>query len=339
MPTRRDPWLDNAKMVLVTIVVIGHAIVLLPTSDLEQQAYGFIYYFHIPVFVLVTGYLSRSFRYTPRHLWSLVTTLVVPYVLFSYLMAYFRHLVGGETLLDPILSNPRWPMWYLAVLVLWRLASPVLKAHPVMVPLSVVVSLVAGGTDQELFNLNRAMGLLPFFVIGLHLSDGVLARVKERRARIAGAVALVGLWLFADHTNVFWNTSWLYYRSSYADLGADLGDGAWIRARLIVISLVGCFAVLSLIPQRRTVLSDMGAFSLVVYLFHGFFVRYARYRDLDRFLPDNALAALVVVTVLAVGLALLLAWQPVATRLNYAVDPVNSVVKNRAKRSLGLRSR
>lgn len=328
MPTRRDPWLDNAKMVLVTIVVVGHAIVLLPTSDLEQQAYDFIYYFHIPVFVLVTGYLSRSFRYTPRHLWSLVTTLVVPYVLFSYVMAYFRHLVGGETLLDPILSNPRWPMWYLAVVVIWRLATPVLKLHPAMVPLSIVVSLVAGGTNQELLDLNRAMGLLPFFVIGLHLSGPVIERIKQRSTRIVGAVALVGLWVFADFTNVFWSTSWLYYRSSYADLGVDLGDGAWIRARLILISLVGCFAVLSLIPQRRTFLSEMGAFSLVVYLFHGFVVRYATYRDLDRFLPDSPLLSLVVVTLLAVGLALLLAWAPVATRLNYLVDPVNTVVKN-----------
>lgn len=339
MPTRRDPWLDNAKMVLVAIVVVGHAIVLLPTSDLEQQAYDFVYYFHIPVFVLVTGYLSRSFRYTPRHLWSLVTTLVVPYVLFSYLMAQFRHRVGGEALLDPILTNPRWPMWYLAVLVIWRLATPVLKAHPVMVPLSIVVSLVAGGTNQELFDLNRAMGLLPFFVIGLHLPDRLVARVKQRSARIAGAVALVALWVFADFTNSFWSTSWLYYRSSYADLGVDLGDGAWIRARLIVISLVGCFAVLSLIPQRRTFLSDLGAYSLVVYLFHGFFVRYANYQGWDAYLPDSPLLSLVIITGLAVALALLLAWPPVASRLNYVVDPVNSVVKLRAKRAVGLKSR
>lgn len=339
MPSRRDPWLDNAKLVLVALVVVGHSIVLLPTSDLEQQAYDFVYYFHIPVFVLVTGYLSRSFRYTPKHLWSLVTTLAVPYVLFSWLMAQFRHQVGGEALLDPIFTNPRWPMWYLAVLIIWRLATPIFKRHWAMVPLSIVVSLVAGGTNQELFDLNRAMGLLPFFVIGLHLPDQVIARVKRRSTRIAGAAFLVALWVFADFTNRFWGTPWLYYRSSYADLGVDLADGAWIRARLIVISLLGCFAVLSLIPQRRTFLSDMGAYSLVVYLCHGFFVRYARYQGWDAYLPDSVLLSLVVVTVLAVALALLLAWAPLAKRLNYLVDPVNSIIKLRAKRAVRLPSR
>jgi fucose 4-O-acetylase-like acetyltransferase len=53
----RDPWLDNAKMVLVTIVVVGHMMVLVPDGGAKSHTYDFIYYFHIPAFVLVTGYL------------------------------------------------------------------------------------------------------------------------------------------------------------------------------------------------------------------------------------------------------------------------------------------
>ena len=101
--------------------------------------------------------------------------------------------------------------------------------------------------------------------------------------------------------------------------------------RLLVVSVVGCFAVMSLIPARRTFLTAMGAYSLVVYLMHGFPVRYADYHDWSRFLPANDYAALVIVVALAVGLALLLAWPPVASRLNYLVDPVNSVLRRRAR--------
>ena len=327
MPNRRDPWLDNAKMVLVTLVVVGHAIVVLPTSDLEQRAYDFIYYFHIPVFVLLTGYLSKSFRYTGRHLWSLLTTLVLPYVVFSWLMVHWRHILGDGPLLDPIWSNPRWPMWYLIVLVIWRLATPVLKAHWAMLPASVVVSLLAGGTDQELFDLNRAMGLLPFFVLGLHLTPDALGVARRRWAWVAGLVILAAIWWLADHTNDFWSTQWLYYRSSYDSLGVGLGEGAWTRARLMVVSVAGCFAVMSLIPHRRTFLTDMGAFSLVVYLLHGFPVRYADYEDHARWLPSNDVLSLVIVVALAVALAVLLAWPPLARRLTYLVDPVNSLWK------------
>ena len=38
----RDPWLDNAKMVLVTIVVVGHMIVLVPPGDEQARTYDFI---------------------------------------------------------------------------------------------------------------------------------------------------------------------------------------------------------------------------------------------------------------------------------------------------------
>lgn len=336
MPTRRDPWLDNAKMVLVTLVVVGHAVVLLPTSGLEQQAYDFIYYFHIPVFVLLTGFLSKSFRYSGRHLWSLVTTLLIPYLVFSWLMVHWRAELNGTPPLDPIWTNPRWPMWYLVVLIIWRLATPVLRKHWVMVPISIGVSLVAGTTNQELFDLNRAMGLLPFFVIGLHLPAAGLQIARRRGAWVVGLVVFALIWWLADHTNDLWSTQWLYYRTSYADLGADLADGAWTRARLIVISLAGCFAALSLVPHRRTWLSDMGAYSLVVYLMHGFVIRYAEYRGYEGWLPGNAAASLLITVVLAVLLALFLAWPPVASRLNYLVDPVNSVLRQRARRAVGI---
>ena len=54
----RDPWLDNVKMVLVTFVVIGHALVLVPDDGPNGQIYDFIYAWHIPAFVLVTGFLA-----------------------------------------------------------------------------------------------------------------------------------------------------------------------------------------------------------------------------------------------------------------------------------------
>ena len=57
------------------------------------------------------------------------TTLVLPYFLFSWLMVQFAPAVGGGPL-DPIWTNPRWPMWYLAVVIIWRLATPLFGSTP-----------------------------------------------------------------------------------------------------------------------------------------------------------------------------------------------------------------
>ena len=71
-------------MVLVTVVVIGHSLTMVPGEGRNAQIYDFIYYWHIPAFVLVTGYLSRSFTWSRRHLWALFCTIVVPYFLFEF---------------------------------------------------------------------------------------------------------------------------------------------------------------------------------------------------------------------------------------------------------------
>ncbi len=330
----RDPWLDNAKMVLVTIVVIGHMIVLVPVSYQQQRVYDFIYYFHIPAFVLITGYLSKSFRYSRRHLWALVTTLVVPYFVFSWLMVQFRHHVGGEPLLDPIWTNPRWPMWYLVAVIAWRLLTPVLRWHWLMIPASIAVSLLFGRTNQEFFDLNRILGLLPFFVIGLHLTAGQLGMVRRRGAWILGVIGVLALWQLTKHTNDFWATQFLYYRASYAELGVSDGEGMWIRARLIVVALLAMAAVFTLIPRGRSFLTRMGVWTLVVYLCHGFVVRFLEYRGYEDWLPTGSPWTGIAITIaLGVALALFLAWEPVARTLNYLVDPVNSFGALRRRRT------
>ena len=89
-------------MALVTLVVVGHACTLLPDDGLVGHFYDFLYAWHIPAFVLVAGYLSRTFEYTPERLWNLVRTVAVPYVVFECLMAFFRIYVGGDRLAGPV---------------------------------------------------------------------------------------------------------------------------------------------------------------------------------------------------------------------------------------------
>jgi fucose 4-O-acetylase-like acetyltransferase len=331
MPKTRDPWLDNAKMVLVTVVVVGHMMVLVPSSTPESRVYDFIYYFHIPAFVLLTGYLSKSFRYSRRHLWALLTTMVVPYVIFSWLMIHWREALDQVPPGLEWFLNPRWPMWYLAVVIIWRLATPLLRIHPVMVPVSIAVSLLGGLTNQELFDINRAMGLLPFFVIGLHLAPEQLMLARRRGAWIAGLVGVAGLWWLTQFTDTLWNTEFLYWRAPYSEVGAGDLEGMLMRGGLIVIALLAVAAVFTLIPHRQSFITRMGQWTLVVYLCHGFVVRYLEYQGFHDWLPDPPWLAIAITVAVGIALALFIAWDPIARVLNYAVDPINSLLRLRRK--------
>ena len=165
----RDPWFDNAKFALVTLVVIGHMWTLLSDAGAKVWLYDFLYYWHVPAFVIVTGYLSRNFDYSHERLRALFRTVVVPYMVFELVLALFRVYVGHEDIND-IWADPHWPMWYLAALFFWRLLTPPFRrASYAAIPIAIAISLVAGIRATDWLDLARVLGLLPFFVIGISL--------------------------------------------------------------------------------------------------------------------------------------------------------------------------
>src|SRR5699024_7705926 len=78
----RDPYIDNARAILITLVVVGHLLrtVSSASSDIIDT---WVYAFHMPAFVAISGYLSRSFTHKPRQLGRLLSALLVPYVIFQ----------------------------------------------------------------------------------------------------------------------------------------------------------------------------------------------------------------------------------------------------------------
>jgi fucose 4-O-acetylase-like acetyltransferase len=325
----RDPWFDNAKMALVLLVVVGHAWTLLPHTALNDHLYDFLYAWHVPAFVFVTGFLSRSFAYEPRRLWQLVRTVVVPYVVFECALALFRIYVGGEKLED-LFSDPHWPMWYLSALFFWRLMTPAFKRLPTFVALAVAVaiSLVAGVYAGDTLDMARVLGLLPFFVLGLVSTKERLERLREPWVRNAALAVFLAIAVVTTWTDQLAQTEWLYYRSQYGELDVSDGRALLTRAVLIVIGMLGAWSFVALVPRVHGWFTRMGAATLVVYLFHGFAIKGAQYAGFMGWADDHAGLSLPVVTLAAAVLSLLLAWPRVATVLNHAVDPLGSAEKH-----------
>ncbi|GGO77800.1 acyltransferase family protein [Nocardioides deserti] len=317
----RDPWFDNAKMALVTLVVVGHAWVLLPDTAFVGHGYDFLYAWHVPAFVFVTGYLSRSFSYTRARMWQLVRTVAVPYVVFEAGIAAFRILVGGEELQD-LWRDPHWPMWYLAALFFWRLLTPVFRPMWGGLAVAVVISVLAGLYAGDTLDVARVLGLLPFFVMGLKATPERLERLRAPWVQMGAVGVFVAIWLLTSRTDDWAATEWLYYRARYEELDVSDTQAFVTRACLLVMGTLGAWAFLALVPRVGGWFARMGAATLVVYLFHGFFVKGAEYAGLPAWAEGHYATSIVLTPVAAVGLSLLLAWQPVSSRLQHLVDPV-----------------
>jgi fucose 4-O-acetylase-like acetyltransferase len=188
---------------------------------------------------------------------------------------------------------------------------------------AVAVSLGAGLYAGNTLDMARVLGLLPFFVMGLKATPERLELLRRKPAQVAAVCVLLALWVVTTWTDVWASTEWLYYRSRYDEMGyGDDVRALLTRALVLALGTLGAWAFLALVPRLHGWFTRMGAWTLVVYLFHGFVVKAASYADYGGWAASHAVISFGVTTIAAVLLALFLAWQPVAGRLNNVVDPL-----------------
>src|SRR5262245_23859707 len=157
-------------------------------------------------------------------------------------------------------------------LVLWRLSTPVWQQIRWPVAAAVVISLLAGMTDlPDDLEMNRTLGLLPFYVLGLMLKPEHFEMLKRTRMRVLGALTLFVSFVFvlfvADRRMA---TSWVYWKTSNADMHVNNLVGSGVRLGLFVGASILVVAFLCLVPARQTWFTNLGAATLYAYLLHGF---------------------------------------------------------------------
>ncbi|WP_180903197.1 acyltransferase family protein [Nonomuraea indica] len=265
---KRDPYLDNVKFVLIALVVIGHSLVPTLDADSSRAAYIFIYVFHMPLFVLISGYLSRNFWNSNAKTNKLVDTFVVPYVIVEVGYAALRFALGQKWSLTII--DPAWLNWYLLALLFWRLSTPVWKRMKHPVPVAIAIYLFAGFSQiSGDFSMDRFFGLLPFFVIGLVMQPEHFEMLDRRWIKIVSVVTVLAAAAVAVLIASRAKLAPFYFKNSYQDMDLSWYMGIGLRTGLLVCSLALCFAVLALVPRTETWYSDLGTRTLYCYLLHG----------------------------------------------------------------------
>lgn len=271
---RRDPFLDNARFWVMLLVVIGHFLTNMQELPQVRGVYTWIFTFHMPVFILISGYTARNYVGDGRQIKRMVSTLVVPYVLTNVALDLTDAYLSGNRL-DLDLLRPNWLTWFIAALFVWRLTTPFWKAVRWPIPIAVAVSLAAGLSDfDNVLALKRVLAFLPFYVAGLCLRREHFEFLTRAWVRVASAAALVATLAVCQMEHQRWIISWLYFNDSYDEspLLADPVGGIMTRGSLMLLGFVLSFAVLSLVPRGTAWFSAFGQRTLYCYLLHGFLV-------------------------------------------------------------------
>ncbi|HEX6470482.1 MAG TPA: acyltransferase family protein [Streptosporangiaceae bacterium] len=320
----RDPFFDNAKFLAIVLVVFGHAIEPLRHERAAHALYLFFYCFHMPVFIIITGYFSRTFALSGGKARKLITNLAVPYVIFETAYSVFRWALSDADFKISLLA-PFWLTWFLMAAFFWRLSTPVWQQLRWPVPTAILIALLSCMSNlPDTLELHRTLGLLPYFVIGLSLRPEHFALLRRPACRAAGAAVLAAGLAVAFAVQGRMSIEWAYWRHGNDYLGVSEVTGTAMRLAMLAAGLLLSAAFLALVPTRGTWFTGLGAATLYAYLLHGFPVKLATYEHWYRADWLHGPAGIVAVGGLSVLATVGLTQPAVRRRLRWAVEPTLS---------------
>jgi fucose 4-O-acetylase-like acetyltransferase len=280
-PKKRVPFWDNARWASITLVVIGHGIQRLTSgSDNALVLYLFIYAFHMPAFAIISGYFSKATPPGRRQMIKLITDILIPYVILQAIWSLVQYLAEGKKGFNP--AEPHWTLWFLLALAIFRVALPYLAMLRYPLVWAVIFSVGVGylSSVDSTFSLSRAIGILPFFLLGWKMRHWrIVDRWRVMRTRvwlIRGAALLVfATWLtllivYITPLRKFALQGWFMYDDSYSGLGENQWWAGFLRCGLILLAVILCASFFVLIPRRETWMTAFGQGTMYVYLLHSF---------------------------------------------------------------------
>lgn len=323
-PSRqRDAFFDNAKYLAIVLVGVGHAWgQILDGNRTVETLYRVLYTFHMPAFIIISGYFSRSFDLSPKRVKRLITGVAVPYLVFEVAYALHRR-VSEDPANDISLLDPTYLLWFLCALFVWRLTTPIWQTVRWPLPIALGIAALASVTPTvgNDLNMQRVLQFLPCFVLGLVLRPEHFRLVRRRSVRIASVPVVAAAVAVAWWSVPRMETGWFYRNAAVQDTGAP-----WWTGPVLTLALFGCSLVLSAcffawVPGRRMWFTALGAGTIYGYLMHGFLVKEGSYAGwFSHPVLDSPLGE-IGLTVLGATVITLLCTKPVQRVLRCVVEP------------------
>jgi fucose 4-O-acetylase-like acetyltransferase len=310
--TKRDAYFDNAKFLLIFLVVFGHFIQsYIDEHTLIRSLYLTIYTFHMPAFIFIAGYFAKGIS-DKGYILNLAKKLLLPYVIFQILYSLYYYYFANGSLMENNLFNPYWSLWFLLSMFYWNLMIIFFKKfnwkYALLISLS--ISLTIGYFDQisNYLSLSRTFVFFPFFLIGFFVKREHLAKIHRPSIRIFSLAILATVFVIFYYFNGF-QEQWLFGSKPYSYFETNQVTAMLIRLGVYGISAITAISCLSLIPTRHAFFTKLGARSLYVYLLHGAFIKPFRSSDIKNVI--NGWDDFIILTIVAFLITLVLSSKPV----------------------------
>ena len=209
----REKWVDDVKVIACILVVLGHFFQsmtkanILPASNLYKWFNTTIYYFHVPLFFICSGYLYQKYSKVNsvsswcKNVAKKAFALGVPYATFTtatwVLKKIFSSSVNDQIggLGDTLLLHPTAPYWYLYALFFIVLVTPTfssVKAAAVGLIAALVAKALILTGGYSIYAVSTVLANEIWFVLGMSIcAFNVQLKGRKVQGTILGLLFII----------------------------------------------------------------------------------------------------------------------------------------------------
>lgn len=279
----RDRAIDSTKFLLICLVIFAHALEVCRDTDwLSEKVYIFIYSFHMPAFIILSGYFFKD--NDNSKFWKGVVNLFLTYLFFQIALCgnpltystadgpLVSQLIDGLRFNVTHLYLPAGALWYIVSLAFWRMLLHFIpysirdSKATLVIGVAFIICIVGGffPMGREL-SFQRTVAFFPYFLLGYYAKrfDGY---AMLKRVKVQYALVIVTVYAIIVFAIGHFPLSMLVQFFDYYELGNPIyGVGMRIVSFLWMLPLT--LAILRLFANV-TVFYNQGRNTLFYYIYH-----------------------------------------------------------------------
>ncbi|MCL2300081.1 MAG: acyltransferase family protein [Firmicutes bacterium] len=310
-------YLDNAKFILIFLVVLAHSISSLRETPFVNTVWAVINYFHMPALIFISGFLAKRYIAKSREIKvQRVATYVILYLAAQVcLYLYQTFALGADVPADVLAARPA--LWFLQCLIAWYVLLPVLdyfKPGYVMAA-GILFGLFVGYENgaAHFLSISRVVVHLPFFMAGYYIKQEHIDKLRSWKFRAAGGGVFAAV---AAVSAVFpWTVlgNLMTCNTPYAKIGAlvkYVPRGLQWTSRLWFYGVAAALIVsfLALVPRGKAIFTKLGQETLSVYILHIFL--YLANRQFKWYLLFDSPGGIALLILIALALTVVFSLKP-----------------------------
>ena len=244
-------FFDNVKGFLIICVVIGHFVdISTNTSHMYRCIFGFIYTFHMPLFIFISGLFHKDERIFQKALTDIIIGFISKIFIFALTLGPVRKASFS-------LFSDSWVPWFMFTLATYEVLAYYLrnidKKFLLIIAISMGCFVGYDSTVQDFLYLSRIIVFFPFYLLGLMVKKDALIEISSKRSLKAFSVAVLIAWFFCFYFFEYtYKLRGLFTgRNPFGSFSNEiiLVYGGLFRLLCYIITIIIGFAVLCVVPK------------------------------------------------------------------------------------------